>query len=103
MLRYYQYVWSVNNFFDRETFLEELSPALQDEVSLRISGRLVQQVPLFKSLPLGCITQIVSRLKQRLYIVGDVIIHENSFGREVRVHAAAGRVRAVCVSVVKSC
>ena len=81
--RYYQYVWSTNNFFDRESFLEELSPALQDEVSLRISGRLVKKVPLFQALPPPCITNIVSRLKQHLYLIGDVLIHEGSFGREM--------------------
>ena len=83
MLSYYNYVWNCNNFFVRESFLEELSPSLQEELNLRISGKLVQSVPLFKDLHAAWIGHIVSRLRQELYLKGDIIIREQAFGREV--------------------
>ena len=83
VMEYYDFMWQTNQFSNLDSFLQDLSPALQEEISLLISGPMVQKVPLFQTMKDACLVEIVKALRQRLYLGGDFIVCEGSIGREM--------------------
>ena len=77
------YEWESNHCLDREKFLNSLSPALQDEISVIMVGNLISKVPFFESMETTCLVAMVRRLKSRLYLRNDYIVHKGRRGREM--------------------
>ena len=94
VLQYYAYVWKVNKYNNREHFLQELSQPLHDEISLLVSGKMVQRVDMFRTMNDACLLEVVKALRQRLYLAGDFIICEGTAGREM-YFVMAGRCEVV--------
>ena len=94
------YEWESNHCLDREKFLNSLSPALQDEISVIMVGNLISKVPFFESMETTCLVAMVRRLKSRLYLRDDFIVHKGRRGREMYfVHSGRGDVIVKGISV----
>ena len=72
--------WQLNRCLDRDDFISTLSPCLQDEVCIVITGDMIKRVPFLSSLENPCLIELVKWLSTTLYLKEDYIIHEGRTG-----------------------
>jgi hypothetical protein len=68
--QYYDFLWSTSQFYNRDAFLTELSPALRSEIRLHLDGDMVRRVKIFQSFNNVALIDIVNSLFTRLYLSG---------------------------------
>eukprot|EP00741_Cyanophora_paradoxa_P005049 tig00000851_g4891.t1 len=90
---------------DRE-ILGDLPPHLQNEIARYLNREILQKVPLFSNADTGFLSELVTRLKPRLYGPGEYIVPYGEVGREmffisrgvVEVCSEDGRVVFKCMA-----
>ena len=71
------------NAMSQAEMMENLPPALQLDVRMHLCEGIIHEVPLFQSASIAAVRSIAARLTQKIYMEGDVIVHEGEVGREM--------------------
>jgi len=99
VLGYYDYLWQRHRLVStHHSFVDELSPCLQNEVNLDLNMDVIQKCGLFRSLLMNgkklegmmnqeiadhILVQVVTNLGREVYLPQDVIIQQGETGREM--------------------
>ncbi|GHP01449.1 hyperpolarization activated cyclic nucleotide-gated potassium channel 3 [Pycnococcus provasolii] len=78
---HYQYRWKNYKLITERRVLENLPPALREEVQLQNCSGLIESVPFFEGADKGFISDIVSRLQPFVYLQSEIIIREGQAAR----------------------
>eukprot|EP00736_Rhodelphis_marinus_P009361 Rmarinus@m.18252 len=71
---YYMYLWSSPQVLKERSFLDDLHPALQAQLSLATNRPLLEQVPMFQDVKADCLMAIADVLESRIYLPGEFIV-----------------------------
>ena len=80
---YFEYQWHLNRCLDRNEFIATLSPTLQDEVCVVVTGDMLLRVPFLSTLETPCLVEMVKSLVTVLYLSGDYVIFEGRIGESM--------------------
>jgi CRP-like cAMP-binding protein len=80
---YFEFEWQLNRCLDRNEFIATLSPALQDEVCVVVTGDMVRRVPFMSQLEDLCLIELVKALITTLHLKDDYVLHEGRLGAEM--------------------
>jgi hypothetical protein len=99
VLGYYDFLWQRHRVIStKHSFVDELSPCLQNEVNLDLNIDVIQKCGLFRSLLMEgsrlngminqeiadhVLVQVVTNLGREVYLPQDVIIQQGETGREM--------------------
>jgi len=81
--RHYEYAWKQKYIDKEEEIFEELPISIRTECALFIHRKIIQKVPMFRSLNKEVLPSLVTRLKPQLAAIHDVIVKEGLFGNEL--------------------
>ncbi|KAF5274204.1 hypothetical protein FQA39_LY07308 [Lamprigera yunnana] len=79
LLQYYEYRFQKKYFRDN-AISTSLSDRLRKEINLHSFRRLIESVSIFKDMPRNLILDIVSSLKEEIYLPNDIIVKAHSIG-----------------------
>lgn len=77
---YYAYLWQTRRGFDESSVLAELPPAIRMDVELHLRRDIVAKVPFFRGADNNMIRALVARLKPRIALPGEYLIHRGEIG-----------------------
>jgi voltage-gated potassium channel len=80
---YYDYLWETRRGYDEISFLENLPPALKEQVALHLNKDLIEKVPIFEKAEDSLIRDIILKLKPAVFLPGDRIVHAGEMGSEM--------------------
>lgn len=76
---YYEFCFQQRYFREIE-ILNTLSAYMRQEISMHACRKLVENVTIFKNLPLSLLARIVALLKSEIFLTNDVIVRANQPG-----------------------
>ncbi len=77
---YYAYLWQTRRGFDESSVLTELPPAIRMDVELHLRRDIVSKVPFFRGADNNMIRALIARLKPRIALPGEYLIHKGEIG-----------------------
>jgi voltage-gated potassium channel len=80
---YYDYLWETRRGYDEISFLENLPPALKEQVALHLNKDIIEKVPIFEKAGETLIRDIILNLKPAVFLPGDRIVHAGELGSEM--------------------
>eukprot|EP00741_Cyanophora_paradoxa_P020294 tig00021244_g19588.t1 len=80
---YLEYMWRRQRGMDDKEILAELPPHLQAEIARHLNREILAKVPLFANADRSFLSELVTKLKPRLYGPGEYIIRYGEVGREM--------------------
>jgi len=80
---YFEYLWFHKKGLDELDFLEALSPSLRREVTLSLAGEMLEMVPLFQKADNELLNALATRLKPRVYPIGDIVVSSGEMAKEM--------------------
>lgn len=83
VVKYYKYRWYTRKYFDESALVAELSPALQNDISMHICSALVQKVPIFKACRPVVLASLVPALRPVSLIPGELIYRTGEIATEM--------------------
>ena len=83
VVEYYKYRWYTRKYFDEISLVSELSPALQNDISMHICADLVQKVPIFKACRPVVLASLVPALRPVTLIPNELIYRPGEIANEM--------------------
>ena len=83
VVKYYKYRWSTRKYFDEEKLIQELSPALQQDISMHVCADLVTKVPIFKACRPVVLASIVPVLRPVSLIKHELIYRTGEIANDM--------------------
>jgi voltage-gated potassium channel len=77
---YFAHVWQERHGFDESQFLGTLPSGLRREVEMHLKQRILQQIPVFSSLPPEFVEAVALSLKPDIYVPGEYICRAGEKG-----------------------
>ena len=83
VVRFYQYLWLRAQGVDPQTLISGLPPSLTGELALQLYRKVIEQIPVFKSTPLG-FKKMVAAIIRPLYILeGEYVTRIGDIGADL--------------------
>ena len=101
ILQYYHFKYSQSKYFDEDHIFDELNEPLCQKISLLERELLIKSVPFLKDADRHFINQLVTKMKLKHFLTGDVVIDEGSSGEEM-FFIASGSVEVITGGQVRA-
>lgn len=77
---YYTYLWQNRHGFDESQILRDLPPSLRRDIEIHLRRDIVAKVPVFRNADPRLIGLVVSELKPRIAMPGELVVQRGEVG-----------------------
>jgi len=98
VISFYSYLWDCRYAKPEEAMFDQLPHVLRTQVDVSLNRQLVERVLLFRTMPIDCLVEIVSRLQAVISLPDEYVMMQGDQGDEMLFI----KMGAVKVTVLKS-
>ncbi|KAI9222061.1 hypothetical protein BC828DRAFT_379403 [Blastocladiella britannica] len=100
IMDYYDHLWLRTNGIDAFVLLQQLPPAFNAEVTLRVNESFLNKVQIFHGASKSFLMTLSRALRPEMFLPGDLIIHRGDVGQEM-YFICRGKVEIVSENLVE--